>query len=213
MFLHFETHCYTINAQESVTGNTTHYNSDDMIAIANIPSEFTTFRAARAYLDRIRRLCLSTPLLPHTNSLPNPESYSDPERRLTILSGNAPDEWYLRSMRDCQQSFFQFSRPFVPPTTTQRKALIYLEMKQLIIDLDRPSHLQSYYPTTSILNLGAQEERLARGPTMPRFDMLLAEVVAPLFRAGEREESDVIRGMADDLVRKCATEQQPDDIE
>ena len=39
---------------------------------------------------------------------------------------------------------------------------------------------------------------------MPRYDMLLEQVVSPLFRAADLDDSPLIREMANDLLRKYA---------
>lgn len=93
------------------------------------------------------------------------------------------------------------------------RAATYLEMKQYIIDLERPATLKSYYLDKTDFLLSAEIARLAnqllasgvempsRAPPMPRcYNMSLEEVVAPLFRAADRYQDPLIRNIANDLL-------------
>jgi len=107
-------------------------------------------------------------------------------------------------------------------TVKNFQAATYLEMKQFIIDLNRPDTLQSYYPNTTVLDLcmrittlasqllQSEDEALSRGPTMPRYDMLLKEVVLPMVRAADRYDAPLIRELANNLSSHYAASEKLD---
>jgi hypothetical protein len=224
MFLHFETYLYTIEGQ-AIDSRASYRNSDDTRALANMPSEFTTLRQARMYLDLIRRLSFNL-FHPGSESILQPglQSNSDVSHTFEFTSLRGADEWYHRSMLNWQKSFDPLLQSCRATTSDTRfcKAASYLEMKQFMIDLDRPDTLKSYYPNVSVLELcvkvsalasqllESEDEVLGRGPTMPRYDMLLEEVVSPMFRAADRDGSSVIREMGNGLLHKYSASEELD---
>jgi hypothetical protein len=130
------------------------------------------------YLDLIRRRSLSlstrSPLRPI------------PPGHLIVGKDELPhgckscNDWYHQAMLSWQISFAPLLKRcrIGPRNTGNLKAVVYLQMKQLIIDLDRLDSLISYYPDTrvsdlclEIVTLASQlldsaDEILSRGPTM-----------------------------------------------
>ena len=175
------------------------------------------------YLDLIRRISFKVAQPENGPALHSNDEIlrSDSEPR-EESSSSVADRWYHRSMLGWQNSFCPLLRGCRANASTVKnfQAATYLEMKQLIIDLDRPETLQSYYPNTTTLDLctritmlasrllDSEDEVLSRGPTMPRYDMLLEEVVSPMFRAADRCDATFIRNLANDLLRRYSASEE-----
>lgn len=225
IFLHFENHFAAIEGKPINCPSASFVIGEDIIALEHMPQEFTSLREARVYLDLIRRVSLKV-AQPENGSATqsNDEilpSDSEPREESSL---SVADQWYHRSMLCWQNSFSPLLRGCRANSSTVKnfQAAAYLEMKQLIIDLDRPETLQSYYPNTTALDLcmrittlasrllDSEDEVLSRGPTMPRYDMLLEEVVSPMLRAADRCDATFIRNLANDLLRRYSASEELD---
>ena len=63
MFLHFETHFYTIEGKAINSRSESCKNRNDTKALASMPTDFTSLREARVYLDLVRRVSIDILLL------------------------------------------------------------------------------------------------------------------------------------------------------
>lgn len=219
MFLQFESSFYVIEAKPANSPESSYRHSDDTMALENMPSQFASLKQARKYLNLIHRQSL---FMDRRSSLPPTlRGHLDGAKEELPQGYN---DWYHQSMLNWDTSFGPLLKKCRLDSSNTRdlKATTYLKMKQLIIDLDRPDSLYSFYWDTTVLQLcmeiatlasqllDSKDEVLTRGPSMPRYDILLEEVVSPLLRAADKYASPLIREISKDLLQRFGTFERMD---
>lgn len=220
IFLHFESIIYRVKGKTDKR-NAIYRIKEDTAALENIPIELSSLRDSRIYLDLIHRRLQESPL--RRLRPQEPELYFPvDECHLSPQDGPSSEniEWYRKSISRWQKAFhplLQKCRADVQ-NTPNLMAATYLEMRRLLLelDLDHSDSLPNSCPhgvalesCKAIVALAAQilesdEAIVMRGPTIPRYSMLVEEVVSLIFRIADRHNSPSIAQVANDLQNKYA---------
>ena len=216
IFLHFETIIHRV--QNKTESRYAPYQfRRDSAALEKMPSKFSLLSQSRIYLDLIHRRFQNSPF--ERLRLPDAEETllgSDHER-LGFKQGPPSQtiDLYQRLISRWQEAFAPLLRRCQTDTrnTPYLMAASYLELRRLLLDLD-VTHLDCLVThcshetalesceTVAILAiqlLDSDEVIVMRGPTIPRYNMLLEEVVSLIFRIADQHDSPSIAKIANDL--------------